>query len=574
MRFRIALILTVVAGSVLTWAQAPPAAQKGPQSKDTETTEDTGGSSSDPLRRSTPQSSVLSFLELCRAGKFERAARYIDLNKLPRAERQAKGPMLAKQLSQVLDSDAQFDVAELSRDREGDTSDGRPDRDVLVTYGSNGKTLSVDLERVRRDKGPAVWMIAADSVPIIPQLLQFTSSSPIEQYLPHALVDLTLLSTAIWRWIAFVLIIIAAIAFSGMLAKLTLLVLAPVVKKVAPSMNTDMVHLVSGPVRLLIAVGVIRAGEEGIAFSALARLYLDRSMSLLGWIGLSWLILRLIDLAVHRIQDRYVSKRHSSFLRSGMPVAVRIAKIVILTLTGTGLLSSWGYDTTTILAGLGIGGVAIALAAQKTIENLFGGVAVVSDRPVAVGDFCKFGDLSGTIEDIGLRSTRVRTPQRTMVSVPNGAFSSMVLENFSRRDKVLFHSIVNLRRDATPSQVREVLGEIDKLLRGNPKIEAGSLPVRLIGAPPASLDIEISVYILTDDDDEFLGLQQDLLLEILDIVAAAGTSLATPAPAAPPPSNPEPVPAGRTPEQETKPVPNQRNGKGRVEESGGLARKS
>src|SRR5262249_41520672 len=154
----------------------------------------------------------------------------------------------------------------------------------------------------------------------------------------------------------------------------------------------------------------------------------------------------------------------------------------------------------------------------------------VSDRPVAVGDFCKFGDLAGTIEDIGLRSTRVRTPQRTMVSVPNGAFSSMVLENFSRRDKQWFHPIVNLRRDATPSQVREVLGEIEKTIRGNPKVEAGSLPVRLVGAPPASLDIEVSVYILTDDDDEFLGIQQDLLLDFLDIVAAAGTSLAAPVP--------------------------------------------
>ncbi len=100
---------------------------------------------------------------------------------------------------------------------------------------------------------------------------------------------------------------------------------------------------------------------------------------------------------------------------------------------------AWGYNTTTLLAGLGIGGVALALASQKTIENLFGSVAVISDRPVSVGDFCKFGSSMGTVEDIGLRSTRIRTLDRTLVTVPNGSFSTMTLENFDRRDKTLFH---------------------------------------------------------------------------------------------------------------------------------------
>lgn len=131
-----------------------------------------------------------------------------------------------------------------------------------------------------------------------------------------------------------------------------------------------------------------------------------------------------------------------------MPLASRVIKIAILIFAVMAVIGSWGYNTNTIWAGLGIGGVAVALAAQKTIENLFGGVAVVSDRPVAIGDFCKLGDRVGTVEDIGLRSTRVRTLDRTLVSVPNSEFSSLVLENFSRRDKVWFHPMLNLRRDA------------------------------------------------------------------------------------------------------------------------------
>ncbi|HEY3739267.1 MAG TPA: mechanosensitive ion channel domain-containing protein, partial [Bryobacteraceae bacterium] len=177
---------------------------------------------------------------------------------------------------------------------------------------------------------------------------------------------------------------------------------------------------------------------------------------------------------------------------------------------------------------LGIGGIAVALAAQKTIENLFGGVAVVSDKPVFVGEQCKFGDNVGTVEDIGLRSTRIRTNDRTLVTIPNAQFSSMSLENFSRRDKMLFHPMLNLRRDTTPAQVRALLDAIQRILTENQKVETGNLPVRFIGVGSYSLDVEIFAYILTSQGDEFLAIQQNLLLRILEAVAAAGTALALP----------------------------------------------
>ena len=170
----------------------------------------------------------------------------------------------------------------------------------------------------------------------------------------------------------------------------------------------------------------------------------------------------------------------------------------------------------------------MALAAQKSIENLFGGVAVISDRPVSVGDFCKSGNLAGTVEDIGLRSTRLRTPDRTLVTVPNGQFSSMTIENFAQRDKMFFHFMLNMRRDTTPDQVRELLGAIAKTLMTHPKLEAGNLPVRLVGVGTYSLDLEVTAYVLTRDNEEFLKIQQELLLWILDAVQVAGTALALP----------------------------------------------
>jgi MscS family membrane protein len=278
---------------------------------------------------------------------------------------------------------------------------------------------------------------------------------------------------------------------------------------------------------LLLAGTLLRAEVEWLEPPALLRLYLARFCTLLIVFGAAWFFARMVDLIIGQIQTT-VDTRHSTFSRSVLPLASRVVKITILVFALTAVIGSWGYNTSTILAGLGIGGVAIALAAQKTIENLFGGVAVVGDRPVTVGDFCKFGERVGTVEDIGLRSTRIRTLDRTLVSIPNSEFSSMVLENFSQRDKVWFHPMLNLRRDTKPDQVRNILKSIRQILTEHPKVEVGAMPVRFVGAGSYSLDIEVFAYIRTADYDEFLQLQQDLLLRILDAISAAGTALAIP----------------------------------------------
>jgi MscS family membrane protein len=147
---------------------------------------------------------------------------------------------------------------------------------------------------------------------------------------------------------------------------------------------------------------------------------------------------------------------------------------------------------------------------------------------VLVGDFCRFGDRVGTVTNIGLRSTRIRTLDRTIVSVPNGQFSSMELENFSARDKIWFHQTLRLRRNTTLDQLRQVLSEVHDILQHHTKVEVGSIPVRFTGIGEYSLDIEVFAYVLTSDFDAFLGIQQELLLDIMHAVEDAGTSLAVP----------------------------------------------
>jgi len=235
----------------------------------------------------------------------------------------------------------------------------------------------------------------------------------------------------------------------------------------------------------------------------------------------------LVEVATDRI--RFVlAADHENISSSILPLVNKIGKIVIVLLTVTVILSNWGYNTTTVLAGVGVGGLAVALAAQKTLENLFGGVAVISDRPVLVGDTCRFGDRTGDVEDIGLRSTRIRTPDRTLVTVPNGQFSLMTLENLSRRDKIWFHPRLSLTRETSPAQIRQLLDSISRLLDSNPKVDPGGRSVRFAAVGAYSLDFDISAYVLTANDDEFSRVQQELLLGILEAVEAAGTRLALP----------------------------------------------
>ena len=503
----------------------------------------------DPLDRDSPQSSVVAFLEAAHAKNYNRALKYMDLRNVPQDERLADGTQLTRQLQTILDRDTQFDVGNLSHNPEGDLSDSLPpNRERVDTFHVNGQTLELDLERVTLHSGLAVWLFSSDSVAKIPLIGQQTNNSLIERHLPLPLVNWQLIDTPLWRWIGLVLLAFALAAISKLLSRSALWLTQELLRRAVPNWDLSMLPTFVGPLRLLLSVSLFRAGMEWFAPSALLRLYLGRLLALLFFWGVFWLCAVIIDAVVRHLRARLEAK-HRAFSYSVLPLAGRIFKIVVLLLAFAAVLGEWGYNTTTLLAGLGIGGVAIALASQKTIENLFGSVSVISDRPVSVGEFCKFGSSMGTVEDIGLRSTSIRTLDRTLVTVPNGSFSTMTLENFDRRDKMLFHVTLNLVRSTTPEQMRALLQAVTKLLRDTPKIEAGGLPVRFTGIGAYSLDIEIFVYITTLDGDEFMKIQQNLLLAIMDAVESAGTALALPtqasvdygAPATT--SEPEPKPA-------------------------------
>jgi len=493
---RLAAALVLVTAS---WAQAPP-----PESKD-------------PLGRDTPQSSVFQFLEACHAREYSKALHYLDLGRMPASERAKKGPDLARQLEDLLD-DTPFDIATLSRDPQGDLSDNASSSlEHLDTFHVDGKTLELQLERVELKPGLHVWLVSPESVAMIPEAHQLVAETPFEKKLPQPLVTFEVFDTPVWRWIALLLMSVALWIVAGLLARL----LVTVVKPLMPS------PAIRRPLRIVLAVVGLRLALVAAPLSALPELYIRRALGLCLSLALAWASAVLIELVATRWHSR-LDPRVQAVSYSVLPLGKQVLKLSLFLIALLSVLSVWGYNTSTILAGLGVGGLAVALAAQKTIENLFGGISVIGDRPVLVGDVCRFGDRTGTVEHIGLRSTRIRTAERTVISVPNSQFSAIALENISGRDKILLRPTLNLRRDTTSEQMLQVLSSIRELLAIHPKVETGKIPVRFIGVGPFSLDVEVAVYITTADSDEFLELQQELLLKMLEALENAGTALAVP----------------------------------------------
>ena len=192
------------------------------------------------------------------------------------------------------------------------------------------------------------------------------------------------------------------------------------------------------------------------------------------------------------------------------------------------VLRSLGFELTAVVAGLGIGGIAFAFAAQKTIENLFGTVTVVADEAIQVGDICQIGDIEGRVESIGLRSTLIRTPDRSLVSVPNGQLAATTIGNLARRDKFLFRHNIRLGYETTADQVRHVLAEVRKMMLEQAKLEPATVTTRLIRFGDDSLELQASAYVPTRDEAAFLEIQEELLLRIMDIVEASGAAFSLP----------------------------------------------
>jgi MscS family membrane protein len=482
----------------------------------------------DEFGRGTPRGTVTGFLQATRRRDDRAAAEYLDLRRLPRAQVAAEGPILARHLRVILNNTLLIDPDAISDDPEGSRDDGLPaGRDLVGRIATEHGPLSILLERVPRDDGVPIWKFAAATVARIPDLYQEFGYGPVGEVLPPVLVERRPLGIALWQWIALLALAGAAMLVGRLIVALGLVVMRFVLRRRQPDAVVPLPPEAVPPLRLLVAVGVFHAGRLALSLPVASRPAFNLVEGLLAVLAVTWLGLRLTRV-VRDMARLGVMRRGQTATLPVLDLAEQVAKLVVVILGLFTALDVLGVNVTALVAGLGVGGIAVALAAQKTVENLFGGLTLIADQPVKVGDFCRFGEQVGTVERVGLRSTRLRTLDRTVVAIPNAEFSNLRLENYAERDRILLRATLGLRYETTPDQLRHVLVRLRELLYAHPRIDRDPVRVRFVGFGAYSLDVEIFAYVGTADFNEFLAVREDVYLRIMDAVAASGTGFAFP----------------------------------------------
>ncbi|MDD7908471.1 mechanosensitive ion channel [Pseudovibrio exalbescens] len=326
-----------------------------------------------------------------------------------------------------------------------------------------------------------------------------------------------------WQWIALVIV--------GLGLFLVLAGLRYVHRRLTPPstpIRRRLFYMIM-PVLVLLAVQAFRyAAIEEINIGGSVMIGMELTIEAVSWILIAILTYQFIsaisEFVLAQKRAKYLEALDVSIIRTGFRAIGMVAVMGVLAYGATRL----GIPLLGVIAGLGVSGLAVALAAQPTIENLIGGIILYADRMVRVGEFCKFGEFSGTVENIGVRSTRVRAKDRTLVTVANADLAKMRIINYSRRDRTYLLQEIGLRYETSPDQLRNILMEIREYICAHPQVLESTVRVRFVGYGDSSLNVEIAANILKPGYEDFLAIQEDILFAIFLIVEKNGSGFAFP----------------------------------------------
>lgn len=331
--------------------------------------------------------------------------------------------------------------------------------------------------------------------------------------------------TALWIWAALPLLFLTAYSITYVIGRVADAIFRLLLRRRENAQETTLALL--HPLELLAALGLFNAGKQFFPLSRQMRGYTELGALFVSTFGVAWLFIKFSTVLTDRL-ERTLKRKNKRAALAILPLLRRFLKVTVAVLALLFLLQNLGFNVAALLAGLGVGGIAIALASQKSMENLFGGIMLILDQPVRVGDYCKFdNNKSGTVEDVGLRSTRIRTVDRTVVSIPNSEFSQMQLENFADREKMMFKTILALRYTTTSEQLKRISTRIVEMLDATGKFGTDR-HVSLINFGAYALEVEVFAYMLTKDNDLFLSLREEMMLKMMDIVREEGSDFAFP----------------------------------------------
>jgi len=477
----------------------------------------------DAYGRGTPRRSFEGFLRAVDAADWEAALHYIDMRRLPPRYASYSPRDIAWGLAVVIQRKMWLDLEQLSDSPEGTEGDDLPrNQDELGRLEADGEEYVLLMQRVRRDDGELIWKVSNVTVADTLDLYEQFGYGPVVDYLADRLPEGTLLGIEYFKWALVILAGLAAYAVFYVLGR----ILARIFGDPSRSTYPKRKFFFTVPVALFFTNLVMNRVLESLGMGIKAQEFMQSRTGII--ILLVWVILAGAALA----RDLYADRLE----RQGKPGAVVLLRpatsaLNILVILGAILvwLDNIGFNITTLLAGLGVGGVAVALALQKPLEDVFGALSLYTQQPIRIGDFCRIGEYTGTIEEIGLRTTRLRTLANTVLSIPNARLAVDQIDNYSARQKILYNPRLRLQLNTSREQLEKVLEELRGMVAAHEYIQPEGHRVRFRGFNDDSLDVEIFAYLDTNDFATYLEYAESVNLKVMESIERAGARLALPA---------------------------------------------
>lgn len=479
----------------------------------------------DPLHRGTPRGTMAEFMRAVEREDFVAAARYMQLTDYQSRSTES----LARDLKSLMDRYFDQALTSISDTPTGALDDGLAmDRERVGPLIIAGRKAVIELVRVTDPEAGPIWLISSETLARIPLLHNLITESWIDRVTPRPLENRELFGISLGYWIVLVASLLIPFVLLMLFAAFANLLVTRLISDVARRHRLqEWSNAIRLPASVCVALTIQVLSMRFLAFPLTFRIAYVRFALVLAVIAFTWLARRLFTVGFARARSLVYGKDRTS-TQSLLLLGERAMKVVVIVVAIILILMIVGVDTKTALTGLGIGGVALALGAQKTVENLLGGIFLLSDRALAVGDFCSISNHVGTVEDVTLRSVRLRTPDNTLVSMPAGVLAQGGIENFATRTKILAKTVLRLRHGTSVDRLKGILDQVRTLLNAHPKVERESARICLINFGAEAIELELFAYVLTADFAEFLAVREQLLLETAGIVEAAGSAFAMP----------------------------------------------
>ncbi|MBO9646720.1 MAG: mechanosensitive ion channel family protein, partial [Pseudacidovorax sp.] len=479
----------------------------------------------DPLDRTTPRRAIVGFARAAQRGDLGLAARYAQVAGKP----QRRAEAAVGDVARALDRYFHQPLTTISDLPEGTVSDGLAlDRERVGPLRIAGQEHFIELVRVKDPQAGDIWLITADT------LDRFTAVVEKEEgrNWPERVLPKPLLEQAFFDFTyADLLLWVASLVLPFVLLPPLTGLGRALMRRALPGRLGAIeawYDATRWPGIVLLALAIHGAALSWYGPTLTFRIWYGRVLLALLAIVVAWGLHRALAVFFGRT-GMHLQDRGRTGVRSVMMLGERLLNVLIVLMTVLVILSTLGFEMSTVLAGLGIVGVALALGAQKTIENILGGMMLLGDEAIAVGDVCRVNNRLGTVEDITLRSVRFRTFDQTLLSIPAGVLAQAEIENFATRDRFLAQHRLRLAYETTADQLRSIREQLAALIDAHPTLEHPLSRVRLVEFGPLGFELEIFAYVLVREMPRFLAVREELLLDAVTIVDAAGARFAEPA---------------------------------------------